>query len=59
MKVGDFVSVHFEDGCHIGTLESDDGDFVTVSFKTITGDRAIMSEIPKKYCSLYVSVKQK
>ena len=56
MKVGDFVSVHLEDGCCVGILESIDGDFVAVSFKMTNGDRAIMSEIPKKYCSLYVSV---
>lgn len=59
MKIGDFVSVHFEDGCHIGMLESIDGDHVTVSFNTITGERMSVCEILKEFCSLYVSVKNK
>lgn len=55
MKAGDFVSVHFEDGCIIGTLSSIEGDTVSVTFGTITGEHMTMRGIPKKFCSLYMS----
>ena len=51
MKPNDFVDVHFEDGCKIGRLLSDEGNTVTVSF-----GNAIVTDIPKELCSEWVSV---
>lgn len=51
MKVGDFVDVHFEQGCVIGRLLSDDGNTVTVLF----GD-GILEEIPKDVVTLWVAI---
>ena len=54
MKVGDFVDVHFEQGCVIGRLLSDDGDTVTVSF-----DNGILEGIPKGLCTLWVAIERR
>jgi len=43
MKEGQFCSVHFEDGCRIGKIISDDGDTITVEF-----DNGVMEGIPKE-----------
>lgn len=51
MKPNDFVDVHFEDGCKIGRLLSDEGSTVTVSF-----GNAIVTDVPKELCSEWVSV---
>ena len=51
MKIGDFVDVHFDYGCVVGRLLSDDGDTVTVEF-----DNGICEGIPKEKCNLWVSV---
>lgn len=44
MKIGQFCSVHFKDGCSIGKIVSDEGDTITVEF-----DNGIMEGIPKEY----------
>lgn len=51
MKSGDFVDVHFSEGCKIGKLLSDDGDTVTVEF-----GNAVCEGIPKELCTLWVVV---
>ena len=51
MKIGDFVDVHFDFGCLIGRLISDEGDTVSVEF-----DNGICEGIPKDKCTLWVSV---
>lgn len=43
MKKRQFCSVHFEDGCSIGEIISDDGDTITVEF-----DNVIVEGIPKE-----------
>lgn len=55
MKTGDFVDVHFETGCKIGRLVSDEGDTVTVKLGTVLGD-IVMTEIPKNIVTLYMEV---
>lgn len=56
MKPGDFVDVHFPDGCCIGRLVSDDGDTLTIEFKTIFGGNIIVKGIPKNVVTRYVAV---
>lgn len=48
---GDFVDVHFPDGCKIGRVVDVCGDEVTVSF-----DNAIMYGIPKRMVTLWLSM---
>lgn len=48
MKLGDFVDVHFPDGCLIGELISDEGETVTVEF-----DNGICYGIPKSNVTLW------
>ena len=43
MKVCQFCSVHFQDGCCIGEIVSDDGETITVEFSN-----GIMEGIPKE-----------
>ena len=43
MKTGQFCSVHFDDGCCVGKIVSDDGETITVEF-----DNGIMTGIPKE-----------
>lgn len=43
MKEGQFCSVHFEDGCSIGRIVSDNGDTIAVEF-----DNVIIEGIPKE-----------
>lgn len=47
MEKGDFVDVHFDSGCEIGKLVSDNGDTMTVKLGTVRG-KTVMSEIPKE-----------
>ena len=54
MKKGDFVDVHFDSGCEIGKLVSDNGDTVTVKLGTVRGT-TVMSEVPKERVTLWVS----
>ena len=54
MKSGDFVDVHFPDGCLIGKLISDDGKTVTVEF-----DNGILTDIPKEIVTEWVSVENR
>lgn len=42
MKIGEFCSVHLEDGCCIGRIISVNEETVDVEF-----DNAILTEIPK------------
>lgn len=51
MKPGDFVDVHTSEGCCIGRLVSDDGDFLTVAF-----DACTVCGIPKYFVTLWLSV---
>lgn len=51
MKPGDFIAIHTEDGCIIGRMILDDGEFVTAD---IGGN--IFEGIPKNICTLWVSV---
>lgn len=51
MKPGDFVDVHTSEGCYIGRLVSDDGDFLTVEIGTCT-----VYGIPKDFVTLWLSV---
>lgn len=49
MKLGDFVDVHFPEGCLIGELISDEGETVTVEF-----DKGIICYgIPKSNVTLW------
>ena len=43
MKIGQFCSVHFEDGCSIGKIVSDEGDTITVEFDNGIMDVLILS----------------
>ena len=56
MKNGDFVSVHFDSGCQIGRFISDEGDTVSVSLGTITGETIVMTDIPKQMVTLHVAI---
>ena len=47
MKKGDFVDVHFDSGCQIGKLISDNGNTMTVKLGTDRGT-IIMMDIPKE-----------
>ena len=42
MKIGQFCSVHFQDGSLVGKIISDEGDTITVEF-----DNGIVEGIPK------------
>lgn len=48
MNIGDRVDVHFDDGCKIGVLVSDEGETVSVSFGTIMGSDITIEGIPKE-----------
>lgn len=50
-KNGDFVDVHFTDGCLIGRVIKVYTDTVTVLF-----DNAIVEDIPKKIITLWMHV---
>lgn len=52
MKPGDFIDVHFEYGCLVGKMLSDDGDTITAEF-----DNGICEGIPKKICTLWYAIK--
>ena len=43
MKIGQFCSVHFEDGCLVGKIISVDENTITAEF-----DNAIVEGIPKE-----------
>lgn len=51
MKIGDYVDVHFRDGCRIGQLRAIETDTVTVEF-----DNSICEGIPKEIVTTWVSV---
>ena len=55
MGKGDFVAVHFPDGCIIGRFLSDDGRTVSVVMDSLIG-RAIVTDIPKERVTLHVSI---
>ena len=53
IKVGDFVGVHLDGGTCVGELLSFENDLATVAF-----DNAILEDIPRELCTLFVSVKR-
>ena len=52
MKKGDFVDVHFDSGCQIGKLISDNGNTMTVKLGTDRGT-IITMDIPKERVTLW------
>lgn len=56
MKPGDYVDVHFEEGCQIGRFVSDEGDTVSVLLGTATGEYITLSGIPKNMVALWMAV---
>jgi len=57
VKQGDFVDIHFKDGCLIGRVVSDNGNTISASFGINNSeDIAIVEDIPKSICTLMLSV---
>lgn len=54
MKVGDYVDVHFDTGCQVGILISDEGETVSVAFRTVLRRDIVITEIPKELVTIFL-----